>query len=129
MLGLNHVPDTQCGFKFFRRTAGLDIFGRQKIDGYMFDIEILRLTKRLGYKLKNVGVRWKDDGDSRYDPIGGTWKNFKELARIRFMRYEDADISRFNPETTHQQPSPMTVTVSLPSTCRHSSSTAVEAVK
>jgi dolichyl-phosphate beta-glucosyltransferase len=128
MLGLGDVPDTQCGFKFFRRAAGLDIFGRQKIDGYMFDIEILRLTKKLGYKLKNVGVRWKDDGDSRYDPIGGTWKNFKELARIRFMRYDDADNLRFDAvgrETIKS--SPVTMTVSVPAT-RHSSS-AVEAVK
>jgi dolichyl-phosphate beta-glucosyltransferase len=118
MLGLNNVPDTQCGFKFFRRKAALDIFGRQKIDGYMFDIEILRLTNRLGYKLKNVGVRWKDDGDSRYDPIGGTWKNFKELARIRFMRYDDADVrhsSHFEPPTREaKMGGPMTLTVSVP---------------
>jgi dolichyl-phosphate beta-glucosyltransferase len=117
MLGLNNVPDTQCGFKFFRRKAALDIFGRQKIDGYMFDIEILRLTTRLGYKLKNVGVRWKDDGDSRYDPIGGTWKNFKELARIRFMRYDDADAAIPANDSMHRRDAmagPMTVTLSVP---------------
>jgi dolichyl-phosphate beta-glucosyltransferase len=89
LMGVGHVPDTQCGFKFFTRQAAQDIFKRQRVDGYMFDIEILRLAKRLGYRLRNVGVRWKDDGDSRYDPIGGTWKNLKELARIRFMRYDD----------------------------------------
>jgi hypothetical protein len=43
-----------------------------------------------------VGVRWQDDGDSRYDPIGGTWKNFKEMTRIRFMRYDLAAPARFN---------------------------------
>jgi dolichyl-phosphate beta-glucosyltransferase len=89
LMGVGHVPDTQCGFKFFTRQAAQDIFKRQRVDGYMFDIEILRLAKRLGYRLRNVGVRWKDDGDSRYDPIGGTWKNLKELAQIRFMRYDD----------------------------------------
>lgn len=118
LLGLNHVPDTQCGFKFFRRKAALDIFGRQKIDGYMFDIEILRLAHRLGYKLKNVGVRWQDDGDSRYDPIGGTWKNFKELARIRFMRYDDIDApGHADDAMSHDAAAmagPLTVSVTVP---------------
>ena len=36
--------DTQCGFKFFRRAAADDVFGRQRIDGYMFDVEILHLA-------------------------------------------------------------------------------------
>jgi len=138
MLGLNHVPDTQCGFKFFSRSAGHAIFGRQKIDGYMFDIETLRLAKRLGFKLKNVGVRWQDDGDSRYDPIGGTWKNFKELSRIRFMRYDDNDVTPFGWEQmispskaplqgSTLQGSAMQLTVTVP-TGRHASH-AVEAVK
>ena len=50
----------------------------------MFDVEILRLARRAGYRIKEVGVRWRDDGDSRYDPVAGTWKNLKDLLRIRF---------------------------------------------
>ncbi len=99
LMGVAHVPDTQCGFKFFTRRAATDIFKRQRVDGYMFDIEILRLAKRLGYKLRNVGVRWQDDGDSRYNPISGTIKNFRELARIRFMRYDDLKASTAHTES------------------------------
>ena len=87
LVGLHGVADTQCGFKFFQRRVARDLFGRQRIDGYMFDVEILRLALRSGYRVKEVGVRWADDGDSRYDPVGGTLKNAKELLRIRFMRY------------------------------------------
>ena len=87
LVGLHSVSDTQCGFKFFQRGAARDLFSRQRIDGYMFDVEVLRLALRGGYRLKEVGVRWADDGDSRYDPIGGTWQNARELLRIRFMRY------------------------------------------
>ena len=83
LIGLHAIQDTQCGFKFFRRDVALDLFTRQKIDGYMFDVEILRLATLLGYTIKEVGVRWADDGDTRYDPIGGTYKNAKELLRIR----------------------------------------------
>jgi len=88
-VGLYGIKDTQCGFKFYRRDVATDLFTRQRIDGYMFDVEILRLAKRSGYRIKEVGVRWADDGDTRYNPIGGTLKNAKELLRIRFMRYDE----------------------------------------
>ena len=65
VVGLYGVKDTQCGFKFFTRDAARRIFSMQRIDSYMFDVEILRLAKRLGYEIKEVGVRWQDDGDSR----------------------------------------------------------------
>ncbi len=84
LVGLRGVRDTQCGFKFFRAAAARDLFSRQQIDGYMFDVEILLMARRSGYRIKEVGVRWADDGDSRYDPVGGTLKNAKELLRIRF---------------------------------------------
>ena len=87
VIGLWGIGDTQCGFKFFTREAARRIFSLQQIDGYMFDVEILRLARRLGFRLKEVGVRWQDDGDSRYNPVSGTWRNAKELLRIRFMRY------------------------------------------
>ncbi len=44
------VPDTQCGFKGFRRAAGQDIFGRLKTDGIVFDAEVIYLTRRLAYR-------------------------------------------------------------------------------
>jgi dolichyl-phosphate beta-glucosyltransferase len=89
LLGLRDIRDTQCGFKFFQRDAAKTIFAHQRIDGYMFDVEVLRLARLMGYRIKEVGVRWRDDGDSRYSPLSGTIKNAKELLRIRLMRYPD----------------------------------------
>ncbi len=89
-IGLWGIHDTQCGFKFFRGDVARDLFSRQQIDGYMFDVEILHLAERSGYPMKEVGVRWRDDGDTRYDPVGGTWKNMKDILRIRFSRYPQA---------------------------------------
>ena len=88
LMGLPPVRDTQCGFKFFTQTAAQRLFSLQRIDGYMFDVEILRLCKLLNLVVKEVGVRWRDDGDSRYDPIRGTIRNIRELSRIRVMRYD-----------------------------------------
>jgi dolichyl-phosphate beta-glucosyltransferase len=87
LMGLPHVRDTQCGFKFFRGPVARDLFARQRIDGYMFDIEILHLAARAGYRVKEVGVRWRDDGDSRLDLLAGNARNLADLLRIRFGRY------------------------------------------
>jgi dolichyl-phosphate beta-glucosyltransferase len=85
-VGLWDIHDTQCGFKFFRGPVARDLFGRQCIDGYMFDVEVLSLAQRSGYRIKEVGVRWRDDGDSRLDLIAGNWRNMLDILRIRFGR-------------------------------------------
>jgi dolichyl-phosphate beta-glucosyltransferase len=84
LVGLRGIADTQCGFKFFRAEVARDLFSRQRIDGYMFDVEVLTLAARAGYRVKEVGVRWQDDGDTRLRLVSGNWKNFKDLLRIRF---------------------------------------------
>jgi glycosyltransferase involved in cell wall biosynthesis len=83
LLGLRGVRDTQCGFKVFRGDVARDLFARQRIDGYMFDVEVLHLAERSGYRIKEVGVRWRDDGDSRLDLVAGNWRNLLDLLRIR----------------------------------------------
>jgi len=87
IVGLHHIRDTQCGFKFFQRGAALEIFRRARIDGYMCDVEILWLAEQLRYQVKEVGIRWRDDGDSRLQLVQGNLRNFVDLLRIRFGRY------------------------------------------
>jgi dolichyl-phosphate beta-glucosyltransferase len=94
LLGLWGIRDTQCGFKFFRGEVARDLFARQRIDGYMFDVEILHLAQRSGYRVKEVGVRWHDDGDSRLDLVAGNWRNMIDILRIRLGRYSNADRDR-----------------------------------
>jgi dolichyl-phosphate beta-glucosyltransferase len=87
LVGLGDIRDTQCGFKFFQRGAARAIFGRQRVDGYMFDVEILYLARLLGYRIREVGVRWQDDGDSRSNLATGTWRHARDLLKIRFSNY------------------------------------------
>jgi dolichyl-phosphate beta-glucosyltransferase len=87
LVGLGDIRDTQCGFKFFHRGAARAVFGRQRIDGYMFDVEILYLARQLGYRIREVGVRWQDDGDSRSNLATGTWRHARDLLKIRFSDY------------------------------------------
>jgi dolichyl-phosphate beta-glucosyltransferase len=86
-LGLWHVRDTQCGFKFFRGDVGRRLFALQRLDGYMFDVEVLYLAALYGYRVQEVGVRWRDDGDSRLDLVSGNWRNLQDVLRVRFGRY------------------------------------------
>jgi dolichyl-phosphate beta-glucosyltransferase len=84
VVGLDGIRDTQCGFKMFSRQGAKCIFGLQKVDGYMFDVEILLLAKRLGLKMIEVPIRWHDDADSRLDLISGNLRNVKDVIGIRF---------------------------------------------
>lgn len=92
--GLWELADTQCGFKFFRAEVARDLFARQVVDGYMFDVEILYLAARAGYRLREVGVRWRDDGDSRLELVAGNWRNLRDLLGIRLRRYPPAPARR-----------------------------------
>ncbi len=81
-LGIRNIWDTQCGFKLFRQAVAQDLFSAQQIEGFMFDIEILSLAKKRGYHIQEFPVRWSNDPDSRFKPISGSIRNFKELFRI-----------------------------------------------
>jgi glycosyltransferase involved in cell wall biosynthesis len=62
------VQDTQCGFKGFRREAAHDLFGRQVITSIVFDVEVIYLARRRGYRIAIVPIRWADKRGSRMHP-------------------------------------------------------------
>jgi dolichyl-phosphate beta-glucosyltransferase len=77
------VLDTQCGFKAFTSRAARNLFGSATIDGWAFDLEILALARRRGIEIDEVGVEWKDDGNSRVNPLTDFWKVIREALTIR----------------------------------------------
>jgi dolichyl-phosphate beta-glucosyltransferase len=83
VVGLPGISDSQCGFKFFRSDVARELFTRQKVDGYMFDVEILYLCRGLGYQVHEVPIRWRDDADSRLDLVAGNLRNVRDIFRIR----------------------------------------------
>jgi len=52
--------DTQCGFKLFATHAAREIFSRQRLNGFGFDVEALYIARRLGFKCLEVPVKWND---------------------------------------------------------------------
>lgn len=94
ILGLHGIRDTQCGFKAFRQGVARDIFGRLKLYGDHhavagsmvtagFDIEVLYLAKKLGYKIKEVPVEWHYVETRRVNPIKDSWQGFMDILKIR----------------------------------------------
>jgi dolichyl-phosphate beta-glucosyltransferase len=65
------VRDTQCGFKGFTREAAHDLFAAQRIRSIVFDVEIIYLARRRGYRSAVVPVQWADRRGSRMHPGPG----------------------------------------------------------
>ena len=65
IIGLWGIEDTQCGFKCFKKKVVEDVFPKCKINRFAFDPEILVIAKKLGYKIKEIPVYWKNDPESK----------------------------------------------------------------
>ena len=59
--GLWDIIDSQCGFKCFTKEAAEEIFPLTKIDKFSFDVEALVIAKKLGYRIKEIPITWKND--------------------------------------------------------------------
>ena len=68
------ASDAICGFKFFRRSAALALIEEsdQSDDGWFFIIEMLIRAERDGYRIKELPVEWRDDGNSSVKTIPTT---------------------------------------------------------
>jgi dolichyl-phosphate beta-glucosyltransferase len=65
IVGLWEIQDTQCGFKCFKGEVAEKIFPKCKIERFAFDPEILLIAKKMGFKIKEVPVYWKNDLQSK----------------------------------------------------------------
>jgi dolichyl-phosphate beta-glucosyltransferase len=83
VLLLPGLRDTQCGVKLFRRDVALAVFERCRSDGFAFDVEALWLARRLGYRVAEVAVEWRNSPDSRVRPLVDVPRMFWELLSIK----------------------------------------------
>jgi dolichyl-phosphate beta-glucosyltransferase len=77
------LRDTQCGFKAFRQTACREIFSRQTVDGFAFDVEVLLLAERLGYVAKDLPVEWINSPESKVEIVADSLRMLRDTWRIR----------------------------------------------
>lgn len=90
VLLLKGIQDSQCGFKCFKRDVALAIFPRQRIEQFCFDVEVLWIARKLGYRIAEVPVVWINDPVSKIRPVADAWRMFLDLFRIRLYDWRGA---------------------------------------
>jgi dolichyl-phosphate beta-glucosyltransferase len=83
IMALPDFEDTQCGFKMFDRESALDLFSVQQMNGIGFDVELLFIAKRRGYKIREVPITWYFDADSRMRLVQDSMKILAEIWEIQ----------------------------------------------
>lgn len=95
--------DTQCGFKAFTNSAANEIFKRleifsskkivpgQKSTGASvtagFDLEVLYIARKLGYKVAEVSVDWHHKEGTKVDPIKDSIEGLRGLLMVRLNAF------------------------------------------
>lgn len=82
-LGIPGIRDTQCGFKLFRAAVAQDLFSVSHIDGYGFDLELLYIAQRRGYRIAEVPINWADQPGSKVRVLRDGLRMFCELLAVR----------------------------------------------
>jgi len=94
---LNGIKDTQCGLKLFKHQVVSDLFPRQRLDGFAFDVEILYLARKMGYSIKEIPIDWVNHEGSKVNVFKDSWKMLWDIVRIPFLHCKkNSSIGPFN---------------------------------
>jgi dolichyl-phosphate beta-glucosyltransferase len=83
LLAVRGFQDTQAGFKCFAREAAHEMFPYQTMDGFGFDVEILFIAQKRGYRIIEVPINWYYMSNSRVSPVGDSVRMFREILEVR----------------------------------------------
>lgn len=94
-LTVRGIEDTQCGFKAFRDDVAQDIFSRVELYGESarrvangmvtaFDVEVLFIGRKSGYRIKEVPVQWQYGTETKVNPLKDSWRNFRDVVIVRW---------------------------------------------
>lgn len=88
LLALPGLQDTQCGFKCFSARAAQELFSRQTINGWSFDVEILYIARKRGYKITELPIPWYYSEHSHVRPLTDTLHMLRDILRIRLNNWQ-----------------------------------------
>ncbi len=83
LLALPELQDTQCGFKCFRAAVAEDLFQRQTITGWSFDVELLFIARRRGYRIIEIPIPWYYNSKSKVSVVKDSFQMGIDIFKIR----------------------------------------------
>jgi len=108
LLTVRGINDTQCGFKAFRDDVARDVFARMKLYGENakrvtdsmvtgFDVEVLFIAQKAGYRIKEVPVEWRYGNETKVNPLKDSYRNFRDVVLVRWNdwrgRYDQSTVN------------------------------------
>ncbi|MFZ1043282.1 MAG: glycosyltransferase [Anaerolineales bacterium] len=82
LLILPGLQDTQCGFKCFRAEVADDLFKRQTLMGWSFDIELLFIARRHGYRIIEIPIDWYYRSESKVHALRDAMRMIRDIFQI-----------------------------------------------
>ncbi len=94
VVAMRGINDTQCGFKALRRPVAQELFRRVRIYGddapivrgaavTAYDVELLFLARKLGYRIAEVPVRWQYGTETKVSPVRDSLRNLRDVLKVR----------------------------------------------
>jgi len=77
------IRDTQCGFKVFSRDPAMKIFPLLTVQRFSFDVEVIFLAKKMGYRIKELPITLQNPPESHIRIVRDSWNMFWDLIKIR----------------------------------------------
>jgi glycosyltransferase involved in cell wall biosynthesis len=79
LLAIPHLRDTQCGFKSFRAEVAVELFHKQTMPGWSFDIELLYIAQQRGFQIVEIPIHWYFGAESKVNPLNDTMHMFYDI--------------------------------------------------
>lgn len=83
LLALPGLQDSQCGFKCFTARVAEDLFRVQTLSGWSFDIELLYVARKRGYRLVEVPIHWYYQTESKVHAVRDALRMTRDIFIIR----------------------------------------------
>ena len=78
-----NIKDTQCGFKLYKNKTAKLLFKKVKENGYIHDVEVVLLSKKYNFPIKELPVAWTHRDESKLNLLTDTFKMFYNLIKIK----------------------------------------------
>ena len=88
VLGVRGLRDTQCGFKLLAGDVARRLFAELTIERFAYDVELVWLARRHGYRVVEVGVRWADSSASKVNPLSDSFRMLWDVLALRWRGWK-----------------------------------------